>query len=309
MVVRDSGGGLPPNRASADDIFSLPDAYVVRRAVRLPLSCARSQRRAQLTREVIPSFGNTRYRCVLIVRCEKNSRWPISRFVRPSAASWAICSSCAVSSIARLGHVAPAAFPGCAQLAPRMLGPGRASERVEGVTRSPQDARGTRRHVADVAATGRKRAESWRAGTATVSGRPPAPPSKRSPASAGSATSARAWLSQARSMCRAGSPTLASTCATRARAASSWSMWRRGLSEVRDQPRRDHRVVCGVGGVEQSVGGCVSVAVAAAAERGQHLAELGERHRDVRAHRLCDHLSPCGHQLGRLLVAAHRCDE
>ena len=49
-------------------------------------------------RDVIPSFGNTRYRCVLIVRCERYSRWPISRFDKPVAASCAICSSCAVSS-------------------------------------------------------------------------------------------------------------------------------------------------------------------------------------------------------------------
>ena len=78
--------------------------------------------------------------------------------------------------IARLGHAAPAALAGCTQLAPRLLAPRCASERIEGVARSPQDARGTRRHVADVGATGRTRAESWRAGTATGSGRSPAPP-------------------------------------------------------------------------------------------------------------------------------------
>jgi hypothetical protein len=49
--------------------------------------------------------------------------------------------------------------------------------------------------------------------------------------------------------------------------------------------------------------------VAAGGERGQHLPELGERHRDVRARRLRDDLGSCGHELGRLCVAAHRGDE
>ena len=48
-------------------------------------------------RAVIPSFGKIRYRCVPTVRCETNSRWPISRLERPLAARWAIWSSCAVS--------------------------------------------------------------------------------------------------------------------------------------------------------------------------------------------------------------------
>ena len=33
--------------------------------------------------DVIPSFGNTRYRCVLIVRCDRYRRRPISRFDEP----------------------------------------------------------------------------------------------------------------------------------------------------------------------------------------------------------------------------------
>src|ERR1035441_9706137 len=49
--------------------------------------------------------------------------------------------------------------------------------------------------------------------------------------------------------------------------------------------------------------------MAAAAERGQHLAELCERDSDVCAGGLCDRLSPCGQALGLLLVAAHRGEE
>src|SRR3954452_6154785 len=44
--------------------------------------------------------------------------------------------------VASLGRAASAAFPRCAQLAPRLLAPRRASERIEGVTRGPQDAAG-----------------------------------------------------------------------------------------------------------------------------------------------------------------------
>ena len=47
----------------------------------------RRERGAQLAREVIPSLGNARYKCVLMVRWERYSRWPISRFDRPCAAS------------------------------------------------------------------------------------------------------------------------------------------------------------------------------------------------------------------------------
>ena len=61
-----------------------------------------------------------------------------------------------------------------------------------------------------------------------------------------------------------------------------------------------------VGGIEEARGVCVSVGVASAAERGQHLAELCERHGDVRADRLCDQLGLCGQALGLLRVPTHR---
>jgi hypothetical protein len=44
-------------------------------------------------------------------------------------------------------------------------------------------------------------------------------------------------------------------------------------------------------------------------ERGEHLPELGERHRDVRADRLGDHLGSAGQELRLLRVASHRGDE
>jgi hypothetical protein len=79
--------------------------------------------------------------------------------------------------------------------------------------------------------------------------------------------------------------------------------------QVPDHPRRDHRVVRGVGRVEQTLGVGVRVAVAARGESGEHFPELGEGHRDIRAGRLGDRLGPCRHELSRLLVAAHRRDE
>ena len=110
-------------------------------------------------------------------------------------------------------------------------------------------------------------------------------------------------------MCRADHQSLASTCATRARASSQPVDVARSLGEIRDQPRRDHRVVRRVGRIEQTLGGRVRVGVAAGGERGQHLAELRERHRDVRADRLRDHLGLGRQALGLLIVAAHRGDE
>ena len=95
--------------------------------------------------------------------------------------------------IARLGRAAAAALARRAQLAPRLLAPRRAPERVEGVARGPQD--GAR--LGDPAVAPQPLAvgelDPARAGTATVSGRRASASSKRSPASAGSATSARAW--------------------------------------------------------------------------------------------------------------------
>ena len=49
--------------------------------------------RASWDREVIPSFGNIRYRWDPTVRWDRYSFSPISRLLRPAAASWAIWSS------------------------------------------------------------------------------------------------------------------------------------------------------------------------------------------------------------------------
>jgi hypothetical protein len=68
-------------------------------------------------------------------------------------------------------------------------------------------------------------------------------------------------------------------------------------------------VICGVGRIEEPLGGGVGIAVAPGGERGRHPPELRERHRDVRAHRLGDGLGPRRQHLGRLLVAAHGGDE
>jgi hypothetical protein len=76
--------------------FIRNDAAVVRQVLKASTATGASAVPSS-AREVMPSFGNVRYKCVLMVRCERNSRWPISRFDRPCAASRAICSSCAVS--------------------------------------------------------------------------------------------------------------------------------------------------------------------------------------------------------------------
>jgi hypothetical protein len=55
----------------------------------------------------------------------------------------------------------------------------------------------------------------------------------------------------------------------------------RGIGEIRDQPRRDHGMVCRVGRVEQAVGVGERVRVAAAPKRGQHPSELRQRDRAV----------------------------
>ena len=101
-------------------------------------------------REVIPSFGNTRYRCVLTVRCERNSRWPISRFDRPSAASWAICSSCAVSSSRASGTRRRLRSPDARSSRARLVSPAGRADRVEQVARLAQRRPGL--HHAPVAA-------------------------------------------------------------------------------------------------------------------------------------------------------------
>src|SRR4051794_39823964 len=93
LGIRDSGRPPVPTRASSDDPFLA--AYL--RTSTGGGGDAGAPAAPSSARDVIPSFGKTRYKCVLIVRCERNKRWPISRFDRPSAASWAICSSCAVS--------------------------------------------------------------------------------------------------------------------------------------------------------------------------------------------------------------------
>ena len=105
------------------------------------------------------------------------------------------------------------------------------------------------------------------------------------------------------------SPAPDSTCARRARAASTRSTWSCGLGEISDQPRRDHRVIGGVARLEKAFRRCEGDAVAIAGERRQHPSELGERHRDVGTDRLSDHLGSCGQQLRRLVVAAHRGDQ
>jgi hypothetical protein len=48
---------------------------------------------ASWVRELTPNFGNIRYRCVAIVRWERNMASPISLLVMPSASSLAIWSS------------------------------------------------------------------------------------------------------------------------------------------------------------------------------------------------------------------------
>jgi pimeloyl-ACP methyl ester carboxylesterase len=53
------------------------------------------RRAASWPREVMSSLGKMRYRCEPTVRWDRNSRCPISRLDNPSAASRAICSSCA----------------------------------------------------------------------------------------------------------------------------------------------------------------------------------------------------------------------
>ena len=173
----------------------------------------------------------------------------------------------------------------------------------------PAGRRGTRRHVAAAGATGRMRAGAWRAGTATGSGRSTAPrrSDRRRPPVPRPAPGRDGSPSAIQVPGR--SPTLASTCATRARAASSRSMWRAASARSADQPGGDHRVIGRVARLEQAVRRRVRVAVAIGGERGQHLPELGERHRDVRAHRFRDHLGSGGHELGLPAVAAHRGDE
>ena len=90
-------------------------------------------------REVIPSFGNTRYRCVLIVRCEREQPLADLAVREPLGGELGDLQLLGGQLVARLGDAPPAALARRAQLAPRLLAPRCAAERVEGVARGAQD--------------------------------------------------------------------------------------------------------------------------------------------------------------------------
>ena len=177
-------------------------------------------------RELIPSFGNTRYRCVLIVRCERNSRWPISRFDRPCRGELGDLQLLGGELVARLRR----RDAGCALPTHAARGaPGRPTARIRARRRCRGRRAGrrvTRRPAADVGAIGRTRAGSARAGTATVSGRPPAPRRSARPPLPAPRAARRACRRPSAIHVPGRSPALASTWATRSRASSSRSMCR-----------------------------------------------------------------------------------
>jgi hypothetical protein len=83
----------------------------------------------------------------------------------------------------------------------------------------------------------------------------------------------------------------------------------RCVRQIRDEPRTDHRVMRRVVRIEYPIGVCVRVRVAIGGERGQYLAELRERHRDLRARGRRDELSFGRQAVGLLVVPAHRRDD